>query len=163
MPRVRASDITTLRTLPDGVQVGVSKGSKAQSVHDFRVHFKWGAPAAQWRTPTHVHLIVDMYSKRMGNPWLTKRLVDYVLDKLIDKAQPATGFPPAITALDDSVARFSPLNAFGEYSVEFIVTIQGLIAASERTNYPRGHLQRELWQAFRDGEEIFKVLSIALR
>ncbi len=150
MAKVKSSDITTLRTLSDGVQVGVSKGSKPQSIHDLRVHFRWAGAGAQWRTPTHVHLIVDMYSKRMGNPWLTKRFVDYVLQSLIEGAAVATTFPPTMPALDDSVARFSPLDAFGEYTIEFIATVQGLIAVSERTNYPKGHLQRDLWQAFRD-------------
>jgi hypothetical protein len=163
MAKVKASDITVVRDLPDGLKVGISKGSKPQSPHDFRVHFKWAKKGAQWRTPTHVHLIVDMYSKRMGNPSLTRRFVDYILEELIGEATPATSFPPDVPEIDEVVSRFTPLNAFGEYSVEFIVTVEGLIAASERTNYgPSGHLQRDLWQAFRDGEEIFRVLSIAL-
>jgi hypothetical protein len=160
--KVKDADIRQVRLLPDGVAIGVSKGSK--SSHDFRVHFKWGLAGSKWRTPTHVHLIVDMYTKRMGNPWITNRFVDHVLDTLIGCAVEATGFPPTLAPLeDDLTSRFRPLNAFGEYTIEFILTVQGLIATSEKTNYPNGHLQEDMWRAFRDGAEIYKVLGIALR
>ena len=97
-----------------------------------------------------------MYSKRMGNPWLTRRLVDYILDELVGAATPATSFPPTLLRLDaDALTRFSPLTAFGEYRVEFILTVQGLITKAEKTNYPDGHLQQDLWLAFRDGAEIY--------
>jgi hypothetical protein len=61
------------------------------------------------------------------------------------------------------MTRFSPLTAFGEYRLEFIPTVQGLITTAEKTNYPHGHLQEDLWTAFRDGAEIYQVLGIALR
>lgn len=155
------ANITLLGTLNDGVQVGLSKGTK--STWDFRVHFRW-TPSSRWRTPTHVHLIVDMYTKRMGNPWLTKRLVDYVLSDLVNGATAATSYPPIAPTLDPvALGRFAPLDAFGEYSIEYILTVQGLIAMSEKTNYPNGHLQADLWRSFRDGDEIYKVLGIALR
>jgi hypothetical protein len=105
-----------------------------------------------------------MYSKRMGNPWLTRRLVDYILDELIGTATAANSFPPLSLPIDDdALTRFSPLTAFGEYRVEFILTVQGLITKAEKTNYPDGHLQQDLWSAFRDGAEIYHVLGIALR
>lgn len=162
MAKVKDADIQVVRKLPDGVTIGVSKGTKSE--HDFRVHFKWGSVGSQWRTPTHVHLIVDMYTKRMGNPWITNRFVDHVLDALIQGATAATGLPPPLAPLDDDlVNQFRPLNSFGEYTIEFILTVQGLIAVSEKTNYPNGHLQEDMWQAFRDGAEIYKVLGVALR
>ena len=151
-----------VRELQDAVQIGVSRGTK--STHDFRVQFRWGTPRSRWRTPTHVHLIVDMYTKRMGNPWLTNRFVDYVLTDLIDAATPAEAFPPALPRIDvEAERRFSPLTSFGEYSVEFILTVQGLIAKAEKTNYPSGRLQREMWAAFRHGDEIYRLLGVALR
>ena len=162
MPRVREQDIVPLRTLPDGVQVGASPGSKSE--FDFRVHFKWGHEGAHWRTPTHVHLIVDMYTKRMGNPWLTNRFVDYVIGELIDSADAAASFPPPVPPLDpDVVTAFAPLSSFGEYRIEYTITVQGLIAISEKTNYPNGVLQHEMWSSFRNGEEIYRVLGVALR
>lgn len=162
MPKVKDSDIITVATLPDGVSVGVSPGGK--SPFDFRVLFTWGHTGAKWRSPTHVHLIVDMYTKRMGNPWLTNRFVDYVIASLIDSALPAESFPPEAPALDPNiVTTFAPLSAFGEYRIEFIMTVQGLIARAERTNYPHGTLQHEMWTAFRNGDEIYRVLGIALR
>jgi hypothetical protein len=148
--------------LPDGVQVGVSPGTKSD--FDFKVHFRWATPGARWRTPTHVHLIVDMYTKRMGNPWLTNRFVDFVITQLIGGATPADSFPPLIPDLGSGVlSPFLPLNAFGEYSIEFITTVQGLITKAERTNYPNGHLQQDMWRDFREGAEIYKVLGTALR
>jgi hypothetical protein len=160
---VKNADISLVKQLPDGVEVGLSKGTKTTSEYDFRVHFRWSS-STRWRTPSHIHLIVDMYTKRMGNPWLTKRFVDFVLSDLIGGAQAATSFPPLVPLpAEEALARFMPLNAFGEYTVDFIVTVQGLIAAAEKTNYPNGTLQSELWTAFRDGDEIYRVLGIALR
>lgn len=159
---MKNADIHELTTMPDGISVGVSPGTKSKN--DFRVHFRRGEKGVGWRSPTHVHLIVDMYTKRMGNPWLTSRFVDYMLDELIAKAQTAQTYPPAAPALDQQmVDRFTPLNSFGEYRIEFIILVQGLITQGEKTNYPTGTLQRQLWSAFRRGDEIYSVLSIALR
>ena len=53
------------------------------------------------------------------------------------------------------------MDSFGEFSTEFILVVQELIAKSEKTNYPNGVLTRDLWTRFREGDEIFAVVSKA--
>lgn len=150
----------TVLTIADGTAFTVSPGRKSRC--DFIVRYRRPAKGSRERQPAHTHVIVDMYMKRMGNPWLTRQLVDHILDIVIPASRAAVDFPPTFSPIDPEViARFSPLNAFGEYSVEFLLVVETMLAAAERTNYPEGSLHSRLWQAFRDGVEIYGVLSAA--
>ena len=136
------------------------EGSKAESKWDFLV--KYQSPGKRVRSPAHIHLVIDMYMKRMGNPSRTNELVDYMVRTLIEGAKPATGWLPKLEYFDPAIVRrFEPLDSFGEFSCEFILAVQELIAKSEKTNYPDGVLNRDLWTSFRRGDEIFAVVSKA--
>ena len=139
-----------------GTIVGVSKGRKTPN--DFKVLYR--QTGKRIRTPKHVHLIVDLYAKLAGNRDLTMALADHLL-RVQEQVHPAERYPPALQVFrTGDVFEFAALNEFGEYDIEFLLTISELIMIQEKTNYPDGHLNRDLWQAF-GHEEIFKVVSIA--
>lgn len=143
-----------------GYRVFVVPGTKTTSRFDFIV--KYQSPTSRPRKISHVHLIVDMLQKRVGDAKGANRLADLILTKLIDPAKPAVGFPPVLRFdARTEAASFVGLNEFGEYEAEFILAVEGLIAVSEKTNYPFGILQRDLWRSFRDGADTYSLLSRA--
>jgi len=140
------------------VEIGVMKGRK--SVNDFRVLYR--EPRKRARTPKHIHLIIDLYMKLCGNEPLTMSLVDHIINNIILKVQPSTTFPPNLQVFSPQhVSQFAALDQYGEYGVEFLLVTTELIMIQEKTNYPTGTLNLDLFRKFRDKADIFSVVSAA--
>jgi hypothetical protein len=153
-------ELTLMHTTKDGVKIFVSKGSKKESPHDFRVHYQ--EPNKRVRTPKHIHLIIDLYMKLSRNEELTLKLVDYLIN-MMKKLKPVTQYPPSLQVYDkQDLSEFEELNNYGEYSVEFIVVVTELIMIQEKTNYPTGTMNVKVFERFRDKhDDIFAVVSAA--
>lgn len=145
-------------TTANQVEIHVERGSK--SPHDFIV--KYREPSKRLRTPKHIHLVVDLFAKRTGNLTLTNTLVDHIIQNIILKVAPADSFPPSLQIFKPSdVAQFQELSQHGEYSVEFLLVLTELIMIQEKTNYPSGTINLDLFQKIRDGADIFSIVSAA--
>lgn len=145
-------------TTAGGVVVYVSKGGKSQ--YNFKVQYR--EPGKRVRTPKHIHVIIDLYMKRTGNKSLTARLVDSIIDEIILQVHPSTSNPPVLQVFSPrSATTFQALDAYGEYSTEFLLVVTELIMIQEKTNYPRGVMNINLFQRFRDEADIFSVVSAA--
>lgn len=57
--------------------------------------------------------------------------------------------------------QFQGVDAYGEYSVEFLLVITELIMIQEKTNYPSGILNLNLFRLFQGEADIFSVVSAA--
>jgi hypothetical protein len=144
-------------TTADGVEIYVEPGKKSE--YDFRVRYK--EPNKALRTPKHIHLIIDLYLKKTGNRDLTLGLVSEFLE-MLKELKPSVEFPPKFQAFSKNrFERFKELDAYGEYSVEFLAAIFDLIMIQEKTNYPNGIINRKLFEAFLAEKDIFSVVSAA--
>jgi hypothetical protein len=132
-------------TTKEGVEIAVEKGKK--SPYDFKVRFR--EPGKRWwRTPEHVHLIVELYVKEARYRELTLQLRDHLL-QVFQQVQPINYFPPKLQFFKPSHAEsFELLNSVGEMSVEFLLVVSELIFIQEKTNYPAGSLTYELYESF---------------
>jgi len=129
-----------------GVLIGVRCGTKPESEHDFVVMFR--EPKKRWRTPRHIHLIVELYVKEAYNPQLTYALRDHLI-YVFNQIQPITSFPPMLQVYQPGdEQKFASLDAVGEFSVEFLLVVSELIFIQEKTNYPGGSLTKELYEDF---------------
>lgn len=144
-------------TTRNGTEVLVDQGSK--SGRDFIVRYR--EPGKRVRTPQHVHLIIDLYMKKVGNKDLTMQLVDHIIG-VIRRSRPVTSYPPRLQFFSrDLVAQYAALDRYGEYPTEFLLIVTELIMLQERTNYPNGVLNLNLFQRFREEADIFSVVSAA--
>lgn len=131
------------RTQKD-VEIAIRKGSK--SPNDFVVVYR--EPGKDWRTPKHIHLIVELYVKEAYDKVLTHQLRDHLL-KVFRNVQPIDYYPPKIQFFEpDHVLPFQSLDAVGEMSVEFLLVVSELIFIQEKTNYPGGSLTYKLYEEF---------------
>ena len=144
-------------TTQHNVQIMVDPGSKSDN--DFIVRYR--EPGKRVRTPKHIHLVVDIFAKKTGNKDLTNQFIDRII-YIIEHMKPSETYPPKLQhfSLSDSQI-FSPLNAFGEYEVEFLMVVAELIMIQEKTNYPNGKLNLNIFHKMRDGEDIFSIVSAA--
>ena len=141
-----------------GVRILVTKGKKSQ--YDFKVQYK--EYKKRRRTPKHIHLIIDLYLKLCRNKKLTMQLVDHIINNIILRVKSSTTFPPKLQILSkEYITKFEELNNYGEYPVEFLLVITELIMIQEKTNYPKGTMNLNLFQKFRNEEDIFSVVSAA--
>jgi hypothetical protein len=150
--------VNTVYTTLNGTIVGVEPGTK--SPHDFRV--KYRETGKRERTPKHMHVVIDLLMKSVGNEKLTRQLLDHILVGIIDKVIPASSYPPRLQVFQSSQAsRFAGLNAYGEYPVDFLLSVIELIQIQEKSNYPNGTLNRTLFALIRDGADLFSIVSAA--
>lgn len=148
-----------LHTTQSNVEIHVVKGTKSQSPWDFIVKFK--QPGRRLRTPSHVHLIVELYVKEAHNRNLTHQLVSYLL-QVFQQVRPINYYPPRFQVFNRSNATpFAQLNAVGEFSVEFFLATSELIFIQEKTNYPAGSLTQRLYQNF-GRKDRFTVIQNAI-
>ena len=68
-------------TAQNGTIVGVSEGGKSK--YDFRVRYR--ELDKHIRTPKHIHIIIDLYMKLVGDDKLTMNLVDHIINDVILK------------------------------------------------------------------------------
>jgi len=147
-----------IHSTQSGVGIYVSKGIK--SPNDFKVQYR--EPGKRMRTPQHIHTIIDLYMKFTGNKQLTMQMVDHIIDNIIMKVKPTTAYPPGLQIFSSNhVVQFQQLDGFGEYSVEFLLVVIELIMIQEKTNYPTGTMNLNLFRSFRDGKDLFSVVSTA--
>jgi hypothetical protein len=144
-------------TTKNGTEIYVETGIKSKN--DFKVRYK--EPGKFIRTPKHIHLIIDLYLKKVGNRELTLKLVSRFLE-MLGKHKPSESFPPKFQSFDkNNIKEFEELNKYGEYSVEFLTAIFDLIMIQEKTNYPNGIINKKLFEAFLAEKDIFSVVSAA--
>jgi len=144
-------------TTKNGTEIYVETGIKSKN--DFKVRYK--EPGKFIRTPKHIHLIIDLYLKKVGNRELTLKLVSRFLE-MLGKHKPSESFPPKFQSFDkNSIKEFEELDKYGEYSVEFLTAIFDLIMIQEKTNYPNGIINKKLFEAFLAEKDIFSVVSAA--
>jgi hypothetical protein len=111
-------------TAQNGAIIGAVKGGK--SLYNFKV--KYQQSGKQERTPKHMHVIIDLYMKSVGNEQLTMQMVDHIIDNIILRVSPSTTFPPKLQIFQPYQAdKYRELNHYGEYPVDFLLVITELI------------------------------------
>lgn len=146
-------------TTSDGVQIYCQQGKK--SPNDFIVRYLQPDKKRR-RTPKHIHFVVDLYIKRAHEPYLTHQLLNHIVDNICSKVKPSTSQPPTLKIYShECLKSFTKLNAFGDYSVEFLLVTIELIQTQEKTNYPDGIGHIDLYERLRSSKDIFSVVGAA--
>jgi len=147
--------LSLMHTTENAVKIYIAKGTK--SSNDFIV--KYEQPGKRIRTPKHIHLVIDLLIKKYFVKELTLKFVWELFDTL-ENLNSSLSFPPTFQFFDKlKVAKYRELDKYGEYSVEFTAAIFDLIMIQEKTNYPNGYLNRQLYKAFLDEKDIFSLIS----
>lgn len=133
---------------------------------DILVKYKKGA--IRIRIPKHIHWVVDILMKMQGKKKLTKEFL-LKIKNCWNKCKPLKDrdFETLKKLIKDGekeieINKFSDLNSFGEYNIEFLYVLMQLLSVQEKTNRPDaymfGKIIDELLEADKD---IFKIVTTA--
>ncbi len=126
-----SSDRILIHQTERNVEIFVEPGRK--SAYDFIVRYR--EPGKRTRTPKHIHLVVNIFAKRTGDENLTNRLLKHIINDIILQVHPAQSYPPRLEIYTPATRQTSrPFEAFGEYSVEFLLIVTELLMLQEKTN-----------------------------
>ena len=138
------------------------------SLSEFDIVIKYRKDGTRIRTPKHIHWVVDILMKMQADEELTKSYLRKI-QSCWNECRPLknNNFETLEALIEDGesnidIVRYFPLNAYGEYDVEFLYVLMELLAVQEKTNradaYMFGSIIDELLEADRD---IFKIVSAA--
>jgi len=66
-----------------------------------------------------------------------------------------------LNAHQREIKKYEDLGTHGEYSVRFLILLAKLLMIQEKTNMPGAYMFKELLEALKKGEDIFKIVSVA--
>lgn len=135
----------------------------------FDILVKYTKKATRIRTPKHVHWAVDILMKMQGDEKLTKAYLS-AIQKCWDKCVPLKNNDyETLKALikagekEIEIEKYSKLNQFGEYNVEFLYVLMELLAVQEKTNNPNAYMfGRVIHEIMKEDRDIFKIVSTAV-
>jgi hypothetical protein len=121
------------------------------------------------RTPKHIHWAVDVLIKMSLEEDKTKEFLDFLIDYWENNVSPLTSEDERNSLLTDDLlnevnneaAQYTELSEKGEYSIKFLLLIAKLLMFQEKTNLDTAYMFKNLLEALKDGEDIFKIVSIA--
>ena len=153
-------------TLSDGTVIGIFEGSRgANPDHDILIKYKDKfTKTSVPRTPKHIHWVVDLLIKKEHDRDLTLNFMRHLrgvydrVEAFKSKEERANFMLKEVTS--DNLKSFEELNKYGEYKVEFIMSLIELMIKMEK-NHPNPHVFRELIEAMINNKEIFVTVSRA--
>lgn len=126
----------------------------------------WSNP----RTPKHIHWAVDILIKQYIDNQTTTQLLDFFIDLWDNNISPwhtnaeRMAFIDPTTLLNDvnrEAVQYASLAQKGEYSVKFLILLAKLLMAQEKTNNNQAYMFRQLLEALKNHNNIFKIVSTA--
>ncbi len=130
-----------------------------------KVRGKW----SRIRTPKHIHWTVDILIKMHEDPEQTKQFLDFLIS-VWEKTSPihTTEERKEILKLknllimnEKEMKFYKSLGEKGEYSIKFLILLARLLMIQEKTNLEKAFMFKDLLEALKKGDDIFRVVSIA--
>lgn len=122
------------------------------------------------RTPKHIHWAVDVLLKMHSNEEETKRFLDFLTMVWDTQTVPLRteverrnllDVDRLLTEVNIEALNYESLADKGEYSIKFLILIARLLMIQEKTNIETAFMFKQLIDALKAGQDIFKIISIA--
>ncbi len=173
--KIKGKDLTLLASFPvNGKYIlGVYQGFISEFDLLIRYRQKDKSTRSGWsriRTPKHMHWAVDVLIKMNSDEGKTKDFLNFLLDNWNNNVSPLKTKEDRdklldVEALSNQInleaANYETLADKGEYSIKFLILIAHLLMIQEKTNLESAYMFKNLLEALREGQDIFKIVSIA--
>lgn len=122
------------------------------------------------RTPKHIHWAVDILLKMQSNEKETKRFLDFLILSWENSIKPLKSendqkkllnINTLLKEVNKEAKTYESLAEKGEYSIKFLILIAKLLMVQEKTNMEKAFMFKQLLFALKEGQDIFKIVSIA--
>jgi hypothetical protein len=172
-PSMYSKGLNPLLTLPinEKYLLGVYQGSLSR--FDLLLKYREKDETGKWsyiRTPKHIHWAVDILIKLSLDETNTKKFLDFLIDywnnnaKSLKSEQERDNFLSAdnlLEAVDIESRQYNELAGKGRYSIKFLILIAKILMVQEKTNLENAYMFKNLLDALKKGNDIFKIVSIA--
>jgi len=172
-PSMYSKGLEPLLTLPINGKylLGVYQGSFSQ--FDLLLKYREKDETGKWshiRTPKHIHWAVDILIKLSSDETNTKKFLDFLIDYWNNKAkslkseQERDDFLSAqnlLKELDNESRQYNELAGKGRYSIKFLILVAKILMVQEKTNLESAYMFKNLLDALKEGNDIFKIVSTA--
>ena len=154
----------------DKTIVGVYQG--ALSKYDILVKYRQLDKKQKWsriRTPKHIHWAVDLLLKMQADKAKIENFLDFLIE-VWNQTSPINSqaernkilnIQSLLEAHKDKVQKYKGISKFGEYRVEFLILLAKLLMVQEKTNREDAYMFKNLLEALKKGEDIFRIVSLA--
>lgn len=170
-PSMTSRKFLLLLSFPVGnnYMIGVYQGSLSPFDIIVKYRQKENGRWSRLRTPKHIHWAVDIIIKQHMLPAVTQLFIDELI-VLWNQTNPMTSLVERNQFLNtqsllqsaNAIARnYQNLNGKGEYSVEFLCVLAILLMRQEKTNNPAAYMFKNLLEALKAKDDIFKIVSVA--
>jgi len=150
--------------------LGIYKGSLSQ--FDIVIKYRQKTSSGKWsriRTPKHIHWAVDILMKMQTEPDKTKEFLNFLLEqwekiepiKSEEERKQRTNIEYLLEKYSNELNKYAELSKKGEYSIKFLILLAELLMTQEKTNREDAYMFKKLLEALENGEDIFKIISIA--
>ncbi len=150
--------------------VGIYEGSLSEQ--DILIKYRQRTKDGKWskiRTPKHIHWAVDILMKMQAEPDKTREFLRFLLRRWNEiepikdenEKKKRTNINYLVEKFADELNRYKELSKSGEYSIKFLIVLAELLMMQEKTNREDAYMFKKLLKALEDGEDIFKIVSIA--
>lgn len=148
----------------NGTTIGVFQGARGANP-GLDIIVKYQEPGKQVRTPKHLHWAIDLIIKKEHEPDLTKEFISYLLQMwnmvhAFRSKEEQQGCELRYSNTD-LISKFVPLDAYGEYSVEFIAKVMELIMIQEKTGLDDAFMFQGVLQSIFEDQDIFTIVASA--
>lgn len=138
------------------------------TLSQFDILVKYNKDSGRLRTPKHIHWVVDALMKMQANEKLTKEFLKDIKE-CWNRAKPLDNndFETIKRLIEDGesyicLGKYSELDDYGEYDVEFLYVLMELLSAQEKTNRPDAYMFGSIIDELLEEDfDIFKIVSTA--
>ena len=137
------------------------------SANDILLKYKDIPNNTRFRTPKHIHWVVDLLIKKERDPILTNQLLTTFRNSWNNTVGLSIRNYNAITnVLNNSIVlsnltQFNQLNQYGYYSVEFLSILMELLIVQEKTNNPNAYMVGNIIDNLLNNHDLFSIISTA--
>lgn len=149
--------------------VGVYQGIKGELDIFIKYRQKTKGGWSRPRAPRHIHWAVDILIKMHSDREKTLEFLDFLL-KIWENTKPFKSEEERARMLNlenlldiapEEFKKYEELGKRGEYSIKFLILLARLLMLQEKTNLETAYMFKKLLEALKEGEDIFKIVSIA--
>jgi hypothetical protein len=173
LPSMNSKGLEPLLTLPINGKYLLSVYEGSFSEFDLLLKYREKNEDGKWsyiRTPKHIHWAVDILIKLSLDETNTKRFLDFLIDywnnnaKSLKSKQERNNFlskDNLLADVDKDAKQYTVLAKKGRYSIKFLILVAKILMVQEKTNMEGAYMFKNLLDALKEGNDIFKIVSIA--
>jgi hypothetical protein len=150
--------------------VGVYQGTLSK--YDILIKYRQLDRSRRWsriRTPKHIHWAVDLLLKMQADKAKIKKFLGFLI-RVWNRTSPIRSqaqrkkilnIRRLLNAHKNKIKEYQDISKYGEYRIEFLILLAKLLMIQEKTNRRDAYMFKNLLHALKEGENIYKIVSIA--